>query len=98
MAGAAAFGRCAYSARGSRSLPDATCCRFCNDRRRCAPLLASFEAGCRPPASQARLVRMRARGVPPGELAERPALARTAVRTVEELTAAPPLVLTEGQS
>ena len=59
-------------------------------------MLASFEPDVALPASQARLVRMRARGAPPSDLAGEPRW-QAAVRGVEELTAAPPLVLTEGQ-
>ncbi len=68
-----------------------------NDRHAVRTVLASFKPDVALPASQARLMRMRARGLPSGELASDPRW-RAAVRTVEELTAAPPLVLTEGQA
>jgi beta-N-acetylhexosaminidase len=68
-----------------------------NDRRAVHTVLASFRPEVALPASQARLVRMRARGAPPSELSSDPRW-MAAVRTIEELTAAPPLVLTEGQA
>lgn len=68
-----------------------------NDRQAVRSVLASFRPDMALPASQARLMRMRSRGAPPGELASDPRWI-AAVRTVEDLTAAPPLVLTEGQA
>ena len=68
-----------------------------NDRPAVQQVLASFKPDVALPVSQARLVRMRARGAPPGELHGDPRW-QAAVRTVEELSAAPPLVLTEGQA
>jgi beta-N-acetylhexosaminidase len=68
-----------------------------NDRLAVNTVLASFKPDVALPASQARLVRMRARGAPPSELSSDPRW-KAAVRSVEELTAAPPLVLTEGQA
>ena len=68
-----------------------------NDRAAVYSVLASFKPEVALPASQARLVRMRARGAPPGDLAADPRW-HAAVRSVEELRAAPPLVLTEGQA
>jgi beta-N-acetylhexosaminidase len=68
-----------------------------NDRAAVHTVLASFKPDVALPVSQARLVRMRARGAPPGDLARDPRW-HAAVRSVEELRAAPPLVLTEGQA
>jgi beta-N-acetylhexosaminidase len=68
-----------------------------NDRPAVHRVLASFKPDVVLPASQARLVRMRARGAAPSDLAADPRW-QAAVRSVEELTAAPPLVLTEGQA
>jgi len=68
-----------------------------NDRAAVYSVLASFKPDVALPASQARLVRMRARGAPPSDLAGDPRW-HAAVRSVEELRAAPPLVLTEGQA
>ncbi len=65
-----------------------------NDRPALHRVLATLEPDVVPPVSQARLVRMRARGAPPSDLAANPRW-QAAVRSVEELTAAPPLVLTE---
>jgi hypothetical protein len=59
-------------------------------------VIASFKPEVALPVSQARLVRMRSRGAPPSDLSSDPRW-QTAVRSVVELTAAPPLVLTEGQ-
>jgi beta-N-acetylhexosaminidase len=67
-----------------------------NDRPAVHQVLASFKPEVVLPVSQARLVRMRARGAPPSDLAGDPRW-QSAVRNVEELSAAPPLVLTEGQ-
>jgi beta-N-acetylhexosaminidase len=67
-----------------------------NDRPAVHRVLASFKPDVALPVSQARLVRMRARGTPPADLAADPRW-QAAVRVVEELSAAPPLVLTEGQ-
>jgi beta-N-acetylhexosaminidase len=68
-----------------------------NDRPGVYSVLASFKPEVALPASQARLVRMRARGAPPVDLGADPRW-HAAVRGVEELRAAPPLVLTEGQA
>jgi beta-N-acetylhexosaminidase len=68
-----------------------------NDRRAVRSVLASFKPEVALPVSQARLVRMRARGAPPVDLGADPRW-HAAVRSVEELRAAPPLVLTEGQA
>lgn len=95
MAGAAAFGdvvqraRLAYVA-GCDVLP------VCNDRPAVARLLDELELDLAAPASQARLVRMRARGEAPSRLAADRRWLDTVQRIVS-LSAAPPLVL-EGQA
>jgi beta-N-acetylhexosaminidase len=66
-----------------------------NDRAAVDSLLGALETAS--PASQARLVRMRARGSVPSDLMADPRW-QAAVATVAELTAAPALTLTEGQS
>jgi len=96
MAGAAAAGDVLTRARlalaaGCDMLP------ILNDREAVRSVLASFKPEVALPASQARLVRMRARGAPPADLPGDPRW-REAVTVVEELAAAPPLVLSEGQS
>jgi beta-N-acetylhexosaminidase len=68
-----------------------------NDRPAVHRVLASFKPDVALPVSQARLVRMRARGAPPSDLAVDPRW-QAAVRSVAELVAAPPLVLTEGHA
>jgi beta-N-acetylhexosaminidase len=96
MAGAVAFGdvvertRLAHVA-GCDVLP------ICNDRASVLTVLDRFKIDLEVPASQARLVRMRARGEPPVAL---PADAhwRATVQRIADLSAAPPLVLTEGKS
>jgi beta-N-acetylhexosaminidase len=96
MAGAAAFGdiveraRLAYVA-GCDVLP------ICNDRAAVVTVLDGFRPDVESPASQARLVRMRARGAPPADLTL-DAHWRDTVGRIAGLSAAPPLVLTEGQS
>ena len=97
MAGAVAFGdvveraRLAYVA-GCDVLP------ICNDRSAVLTVLDNFKPGVdvAAPASQARLVRMRARGEPPVGLSADGHWQRT-VQRIADLSAAPPLVLTEGQ-
>jgi beta-N-acetylhexosaminidase len=68
-----------------------------NDRRAVQAVLADLGSEAAVPASQARLVRMRARGEPPRDLAGDPRW-RAAATRIADLMAAPPLVLTEGQS
>jgi len=94
MAGAAAFGDAAERVRlaleaGCDVLP------ICNDRAAVRAVLGKFESQISSPASQARLVRMRARGEPPREL-EASTARQEALRMLARLSAAPPLVLTEG--
>lgn len=96
MAGAVAFGdileraRLAYSA-GCDVLP------ICNDRAAVSTVLDHFKPDVTAPASQARMVRMRARGERPVGLAAEPHWLET-VQRVLNLASSPPLVLTEGQS
>jgi beta-N-acetylhexosaminidase len=96
MAGAAAFGdvveraRLAFAA-GCDVLP------ICNDRGAVRAALKSLEPDIATPASQARLVRMRARGEPPAGLKDNAYWQQTAAR-IADLSIAPALVLTEGQS
>jgi beta-N-acetylhexosaminidase len=96
MAGAAAFGDIAARVRASLAagcdvLP------ICNDRRAVLEVLDRFEPAEINPASQARLVRMRARGEPPHGSAAREQRSAAAAR-LSALAAPPPLVLTEGDS
>ena len=96
MAGAAAFGDVLERAR----LADAAGCDvlpICNDRAAVEIVLDQFkpEAGVSA-ASQARLVHLRARGVPPDDLTRQPRWQETEQR-IAALSATPPLVLTEGQ-
>jgi beta-N-acetylhexosaminidase len=96
MAGAAAFGPPAERARraveaGCDVLP------ICNDRPAVLAVLRQLEPDICSPASQARVVRMRARGEPPVDLAANP-LREEALATIAGLSAAPPLVLTQGQA
>lgn len=95
MAGAAAFGdilertRLAYEA-GCDVLP------ICNNRAAVLDVLERFKPEVDSPASQARVVRMRARGELPANLKAQPRWSR-AVKLVADLSIAPPLVL-EGQA
>jgi beta-N-acetylhexosaminidase len=94
MAGAAAFGdvvqraRLAFAA-GSDVL------LICNDRDGVRTVLRNLDPDVANPASQARLVRMRARGEPPSGLTDS-AHWRETVARISDLSIAPPLVLTEG--
>lgn len=97
MAGAVAFGDILERARlafvaGCDVLP------ICNDRAAVTTVLDHFKPDvAAAPASQARTVRMRARGEPPVGLTADPHWLETVQRVVN-LSASPPLVLTEGQS
>jgi beta-N-acetylhexosaminidase len=96
MAGAVAFGDVVERAQlglaaGCDVLP------ICNDRAAVTTVLDKFKPDLAAPASQARLVRMRARGEAPAGLAADPHWLDTVQRIVN-LSSAPPLVLTEGQS
>jgi beta-N-acetylhexosaminidase len=96
MAGAAAFGDVVARAAlalgaGCDVLP------ICNDRQSVELVLGRLGADVGSAASQARLVRMRARGEAPSNLHENRHWQETAAR-IADLSAIPPLVLTEGQS
>jgi beta-N-acetylhexosaminidase len=96
MAGAAASGDVTMRVRlaleaGCDVLP------LLNDRQAVQRVLESLRNVTVTPASQARLVRMRARGDAPVDLSSDPRWA-DAVARVASLTAAPPLVLGEGRS
>jgi beta-N-acetylhexosaminidase len=94
MAGAAAFGgilqrvKLAFAA-GCDVLP------ICNDRQAVQSALQHFGAEFGSAASQARLVRMRARGTAPVNLGDNRQWLES-VADIAGLSAAPPLVLTEG--
>ena len=93
MAGAAAFGgilervKLAFAA-GCDVLP------ICNDRQAVQSVLERFGAEFGSPASQARLVRMRARGEAGADLGDNRQWLET-VADIASLSATPPLVLTE---
>jgi len=93
MAGAAAFGgvieraELAFAA-GCDVLP------ICNDRQAVKSVLEHFGPEAGTAASQARMVRMRARGEPPTKLNSDRQWQQT-VANIAGLSAAPPLVLTE---
>jgi beta-N-acetylhexosaminidase len=96
MAGAAAFGDVLTRARlalaaGCDVLP------LCNDRAAVLEVLRNFRAEAENPASQARLVRLRARGESPHALEANVRWQDTG-RQIAVLSAAPPLVLTEDPS
>jgi beta-N-acetylhexosaminidase len=94
MAGAAAFGgvieraELAFAA-GCDVLP------ICNDRQAVKSVLNHFGPDLGSPASQARVVRMRARGEAPANLGADRQWQQT-VMMIASLSATPPLVLTEG--
>jgi beta-N-acetylhexosaminidase len=95
MAGAAAFGDVVARAElalaaGCDVLP------ICNDRHSVELVLKALGKSTGSAASQARLVRMRARGEAPADLRADPHWQGTAAR-IAGLSAIPPLVLTEGQ-
>jgi beta-N-acetylhexosaminidase len=93
MAGAAAFGgviaraELAFAA-GCDVLP------ICNDRQAVQSVLDHFPTDAASPASQARVVRMRARGEAPVNLGDNRQWQQT-VMDIANLAATPPLVLTE---
>jgi beta-N-acetylhexosaminidase len=94
MAGAAAFGgvieraELAFAA-GCDVLP------ICNDRQAVKSVLNHFGPDLGSPASQARVVRMRARGETPVNLGADRQWQQTVIM-IASLSATPPLVLTEG--
>jgi beta-N-acetylhexosaminidase len=94
MAGAAAFGgviervELAFAA-GCDVLP------ICNDRVAVKSVLEHFGQELGSPASQARVVRMRARGEAPTNLGADRQWQQTVI-SIANLSATPPLVLTEG--
>ena len=93
MAGAAAFGD--VPARARLAL-DAGCdvLPICNDRAAVLGVLDKLDAAVINPASQARIVRMRARGASPADLGG-DARWQDAVAAMAALSEPPPLVLTE---
>ena len=97
MAGAVAFGNAVERAElaiaaGCDVLP------ICNDRHSVELALDRLGADAVSAASQARLVRMRARGEPPADLHGNRHWQETAARIAALRTPPPPLVLTEGES
>ncbi|MEP6546083.1 MAG: beta-N-acetylhexosaminidase [Gammaproteobacteria bacterium] len=96
MAGAAAFGDVVARvhlalAAGCDVLP------ICNDRHSVELALTALGTDVDSAASQARLVRMRARGEAPPDLHENAHWLETAGR-IADLSAIPPLILTEGKA
>jgi beta-N-acetylhexosaminidase len=96
MAGAAAFGD--ITARAELALA-AGCdvLPICNDRQSVESVIGRLGTDVASAASQARLVRMRARGEMPTHLRENRHWQETTAR-IANLSIIPPLVLTEGQS
>ena len=97
MAGAVAFGNVVERAKlaiaaGCDVLP------ICNDRHSVELALDRLGADAVSAASQARLVRMRARGEAPADLHGNRHWQETAARIAALRTPPPPLVLTEGES
>jgi beta-N-acetylhexosaminidase len=97
MAGAVAFGNVVERAElaiaaGCDVLP------ICNDRHSVELALDRLGADAVSAASQARLVRMRARGEAPADLRDNRHWQETAARIAALRTPPPPLVLTEGES
>ena len=97
MAGAVAFGNVVERAElaiaaGCDVLP------ICNDRHSVELALERLGADAVSAASQARLVRMRARGEAPADLHGNRHWQETAARIAALRTPPPPLVLTEGES
>ncbi len=94
MAGAAAFGG-AIERTGLAFAAGCDVLLICNDRQAVKSVLEHFGPDLGSPASQARVVRMRARGEAPTNLGADRQWQQT-VKLIANLSATPPLVLTEG--